>query len=201
MRFSAVAVIAVIASTVLAQRTPAPGSEVWPTYPVTGTEWYTTSGTQTIKWDLLDGVSTDKELKVQLLQGDPQSQTIVQELGTVKISEKKFTITLKKDLPSGFYSIRLGDTYTSYFVIKKDKKESISATLPATTTAVTTTTIASTAAPTTTTLATSTTVRTTTTTTSAPTPSNNSQNAGSSLKAGSALALSAAVAIAAVLAF
>ncbi|KAF9365214.1 hypothetical protein BGX34_010939 [Mortierella sp. NVP85] len=188
MRFSIFAVAAAIVSTVLAQN----AAEVFPTAPIGSTVWLKSSSEYTIRWTVNPQTSADTELKIELLTGpNAQSQAIVQELGTVKAGAKKFTVTnLDKSLASGWYTIRLQNSYTAPFQIKDSSKESLTATAPG---AVTTTTVAVTTVATTA----STAAPKTTTAASSPTPS---PNAASSLfKSGCALTFSAAVAVAAAL--
>ncbi|KAF9987287.1 Cytochrome c oxidase assembly protein cox11, mitochondrial [Modicella reniformis] len=179
---------------VLAQGTT---TEVWPVSPIGSTIWYRTTKEQTIRWNVNAKTPSDQELKVELLTGnDPAAQHIVQSLGTVKAGDKKAKVILNDSLKTGWYTIRLGDSYTAFFQIKADSKETFTATAPgvATTTKLLTTT-------TTMTVPTSTVNPTTgAITTAAPTPSNN-PSAASGIKGGYVLTFAAAFAIAAVLAF
>ncbi|KAF8949246.1 hypothetical protein BGZ47_007956 [Haplosporangium gracile] len=110
MRFSVVAIVATLLSVVLAD-------QAYPTAPVATTKW-NAGAAVTIKWDLTSPAATTG-LKIDLLTGDnPQSQRVVATLGTGAPGATKFAATLPANLKSGFYSIRIGDSYSSYFQIQ-----------------------------------------------------------------------------------
>ncbi|KAG0292754.1 hypothetical protein BGZ96_003734 [Linnemannia gamsii] len=110
MRFSIVAVVATLLSVALA-------NQAYPTAPVASTKWK--AGTPvTIKWTLPSPAATTG-LKIELLTGEnPQSQRVVATLGTGAPGATKFAATLPVDLKSGYYTVRIGDSYSSYFLIQ-----------------------------------------------------------------------------------
>ncbi|KAF9146324.1 hypothetical protein BG015_011631 [Linnemannia schmuckeri] len=110
MRFSVVVIVATLLSVALAD-------QAYPTAPVATTKW-NAGAAVTIKWNLTPPAATTG-LKIDLLTGDnPQSQRVVATLGTGAPGATKFAATLPANLKSGFYSIRIGDSYSSYFQIQ-----------------------------------------------------------------------------------
>lgn len=110
MRFSVLAIVATLLSVTLAQ-------QAYPTVPVATTKW-NAGAAVTIKWNLNTPAAT-AGLKIDLLTGNnPQSQTVVATLGTGAPGATKFAATLPANLKSGYYSIRIGDSYSSYFLIQ-----------------------------------------------------------------------------------
>ncbi|KAG0064150.1 hypothetical protein BGZ89_009326 [Linnemannia elongata] len=110
MRFSVLAIVATLLSVALAQ-------QAYPTAPVATTKW-NAGAAVTIKWNLSPPAAT-AGLKIDLLTGDnPQSQRVVATLGTGAPGATKFAATLPANLKSGYYSVRIGDSYSSYFLIQ-----------------------------------------------------------------------------------
>lgn len=110
MRFSVLAIVATLLSVALAQ-------QAYPTAPVATTKW-NAGAAVTIKWNLNPPAAT-AGLKIDLLTGDnPQSQRVVATLGTGAPGATKFAATLPANLKSGYYSVRIGDSYSSYFLIQ-----------------------------------------------------------------------------------
>ncbi|KAK3835520.1 MAG: hypothetical protein J3R72DRAFT_451439 [Linnemannia gamsii] len=110
MRFSIIAVVASILSVALAQ-------QAYPTVPIASTVWNAGS-TVNIRWKLNPPAAT-AGLKVELLTGDnPQSQRVVAVLGTGAPGATSLSAALSATLKSGYYTIRIGDSYSSYFVIR-----------------------------------------------------------------------------------
>ncbi|KAK5820599.1 hypothetical protein F5H01DRAFT_338880 [Linnemannia elongata] len=110
MRFSVLAIVATLLSVALAQ-------QAYPTAPVATTKW-SAGAAVTIKWNLNPPAAT-AGLKIDLLTGDnPQSQRVVATLGTGAPGATKFAATLPANLKSGYYSVRIGDSYSSYFLIQ-----------------------------------------------------------------------------------
>ncbi|KAG0081569.1 hypothetical protein BGZ90_007236 [Linnemannia elongata] len=110
MRFSVLAIVATLISVALAQ-------QAYPTVPVATTKW-NAGAAVTIKWNLNPPAAT-AGLKIDLLTGDnPQSQRVVATLGTGAPGATKFAATLPANLKSGYYSVRIGDSYSSYFLIQ-----------------------------------------------------------------------------------
>ncbi|KAG0272215.1 hypothetical protein BGZ95_012042 [Linnemannia exigua] len=146
MRFSIIAVVASILSVALAQ-------QAYPTVPVASTVW-NAGATYTIKWKLTPPAAT-AGLKVELLTGDnPQSQRVVADFGTGTPGGTSLSVTLSASLKSGYYSIRIGDSYSSYFLIRGvgptptgPLPTAVTTTLPITTVPVTSTVPTSTVAP------------------------------------------------------
>ncbi|KAK3840003.1 MAG: hypothetical protein JOS17DRAFT_725654 [Linnemannia elongata] len=110
MRFSVLAIVATLLSVAL-------GQQAYPTVPVASTKW-NAGAAVTIKWNLNSPAATTG-LKIDLLTGNnPQSQTVVATLGTGAPGATKFAATLPANLKSGYYSVRIGDSYSSYFLIQ-----------------------------------------------------------------------------------
>ncbi|KAG0262234.1 hypothetical protein BG011_000208 [Mortierella polycephala] len=110
MRFSIFALAATLITTVLAQ-------QVYPTSPVASTVW-STGQTVTLKWKINSPTSVGK-LSIELLTGDnPQQQHVVADLGTAPSGATSYKATIPSDLPGAWYTIRIGDSYTAFFVIK-----------------------------------------------------------------------------------
>ncbi|KAG0322115.1 hypothetical protein BGZ97_008682 [Linnemannia gamsii] len=110
MRFSIVAIVATLLSVALAD-------QAYPTAPVASTKWKAGAAV-TIKWTLPPPAATTG-LKIDLLTGDnPQTQRVVATLGTGAPGATKYAATLPANLKSGYYSIRIGDSYSSYFLIQ-----------------------------------------------------------------------------------
>ncbi|KAF9173630.1 hypothetical protein BGX20_002636 [Mortierella sp. AD010] len=109
MRFStfSVAAIATLASTVLAQ--------VSPSHPRQGDVWIL--GRQvTMYWS--PRPTTD--LPIQLLTGETlTAQKVVADLGTAKADTLLLTIDVP-DEPVGWYTVRIGTSYSHVFAIQKD---------------------------------------------------------------------------------
>ncbi|KAG0002164.1 hypothetical protein BGZ79_003486 [Entomortierella chlamydospora] len=109
MRFStfSIAAIATLASTVLAQ--------VSPSHPRQGDIWIL--GRQvTMYWS--PRPTTD--LPIQLLTGETlTAQKVVADLGTAKADTLSLTIDVP-DEPVGWYTVRIGTSYSHVFAIQKD---------------------------------------------------------------------------------
>ncbi|KAF8927714.1 hypothetical protein EDD21DRAFT_373991 [Dissophora ornata] len=197
MRFSIIAVAATFVSTILAQTAPGPAApELSPTNPVAGTVWRKGQNA-TIAWKL--GSVTVGTLPVQLLQGnDPTHLTVITKVGDIDVAAKGSKASVPvPDVPSGYYTLMIGQyTFSHYFLIE-DKTETYTGTQPLATTTATTTIVTTTTA---TTTSATTTIATTTTATA--TPTNKASAATGYLKVGNVfpLAASAAVMIAAALA-
>ncbi|KAF9139055.1 hypothetical protein BGX30_008417 [Mortierella sp. GBA39] len=110
MRFSIVAIVATLLSVALAQ-------QAYPTAPTASTKWKSGAAVN-IKWKLNAPVAT-AGLKIDLLTGDnPQTQKVVATLGTGAPGATSFAATLPANLKSAYYSVRIGDSYSSYFLIQ-----------------------------------------------------------------------------------
>ena len=110
MRFSVIAIVATLLSVAFAQ-------QAYPTAPVAATKWNAGAAVN-IKWRLNTPPAT-VGLKIDLLTGDnPQSQRVVTTLGTGAPGATSFAATLPANLKSGYYTIRIGDSYSSYFLIQ-----------------------------------------------------------------------------------
>ncbi|KAF8931291.1 hypothetical protein BGZ52_012925 [Haplosporangium bisporale] len=111
MRFSVIVIAATLLSacTVMAQ-------QAYPTAPISTTKW--NAGTEvTIKWKL-NAPATKTPLTVDLLTGtSAASQHIVKTLGTGAAGGTSIKVLLPADLASGWYSIRIGDSYSAFFTI------------------------------------------------------------------------------------
>ncbi|KAF9099920.1 hypothetical protein BGX29_006873 [Mortierella sp. GBA35] len=183
MRFSIIAIAATLLSTVLAQ-------QAYPTAPIGSTKW-NAGATVNIKWKLNPPAAT-AGLKVELLSGDnPQTQKVVANLGTGAPGATSLSVALPANLKSDFYTIRIGDSYSAYFLIQGSgpvpsgpAPTAGTATVGPVPTANTSTTITSTTggAPI---------IPTTSTTTGAPKPTGNSAGF---LKAGNVVPMAAAAA-------
>ncbi|KAG9061883.1 hypothetical protein KI688_007034 [Linnemannia hyalina] len=91
--------------------------QAYPTVPVASTKWNAGAAVN-IKWKLNAPAAT-AGLKIDLLTGDnPQSQKVVATLGTGAPGATSFAATLPANLKSAYYSVRIGDSYTSYFLIQ-----------------------------------------------------------------------------------
>ncbi|KAF8934913.1 hypothetical protein EDD21DRAFT_360564 [Dissophora ornata] len=147
MRFSIVALAASLIAAVMAQ-------EAYPTMPIESTVW--TAGTAvTVTWK----ANATTALSVDLFKGDPTHQTLVQNLGTGTAGGTSLKVTLPATLTADYYSVRIGDAYSHYFVIKSATGATPTGVMPtvaATTVAATTTAATTTAATTAATTATST---------------------------------------------
>ncbi|KAF8964849.1 hypothetical protein BGZ46_000714 [Entomortierella lignicola] len=109
MRFTIVAVVASLISAVMAQ-------DAYPTAPIATTQWV--AGTSpTVQWKLTNPANKTA-LSIDLFKGDPTHQQQVQSFGNAPAGATSFKITLPATLPADFYSIRIGDAYSHYFVIK-----------------------------------------------------------------------------------
>ncbi|KAF9382681.1 hypothetical protein CPB97_007016 [Podila verticillata] len=108
MRFSVIATL-FSACTVMAQ-------QAYPTAPTSTTKW--NAGTEvTVKWKL-NAPATKTPLTVDLLTGtSAASQHIVKTLGTGAAGRTSLKVLLPADLTSGWYSIRIGDSYSAFFTI------------------------------------------------------------------------------------
>ncbi|KAG0340740.1 hypothetical protein BG000_011212 [Podila horticola] len=111
MRFPVIAIVATLLSacSVMAQ-------QAYPTVPISTTKW--NAGAEvTIKWRLNAPV-TKTPLAVDLLTGtSAASQHVVKSLGTGTAGGTSFKVVLPADLASGWYSIRIGDSYSAFFTI------------------------------------------------------------------------------------
>ncbi|KAF9904774.1 hypothetical protein EC991_002344 [Linnemannia zychae] len=189
MRISVIAIVASILSLALAD-------QAYPTAPIASTVW-NAGATVTIRWKLTPPAAP-AGLKVELLTGDnPQTQRVVATLGVGSPGGTSLSASLPANLKSGYYSVRIGDSYSSYFVIRGEGPVPTGP-LP---TAVTTPVAPINTPPATSTIASSSVapLPVITTTPSAPKPSNNNNGAGF-LKAGAVVPV-AAVAAAVVAAF
>ncbi|KAF9089247.1 hypothetical protein BGX29_006261 [Mortierella sp. GBA35] len=114
MRFSILAIAATVIGAAVAQTS---SSQAYPTVPVANTVW-TAGSAVTVQWKQGTPAPTTG-LKITLFKGDPAHQTLVQDLGTSTVGATSLKATLPKDLPSDWYSIRIGsDSYSHYFLIK-----------------------------------------------------------------------------------
>ncbi|KAG0034934.1 hypothetical protein BGZ82_005545 [Podila clonocystis] len=111
MRFSVIAIAATLLSacSVMAQ-------QAYPTVPISTTKW--NAGAEvTIKWRL-NAPATKTPLAVDLLTGtSAASQHVVKTLGTGTAGGTSLKVLLPADLASGWYSIRIGDSYSAFFTI------------------------------------------------------------------------------------
>ncbi|KAG0034045.1 hypothetical protein BGZ81_006386 [Podila clonocystis] len=111
MRFSVIAIAATLLSacSVMAQ-------QAYPTVPISTTKW--SAGVEvTIKWRL-NAPATKTPLAVDLLTGtSAASQHVVKALGTGTAGGTSLKVLLPADLASGWYSIRIGDSYSAFFTI------------------------------------------------------------------------------------
>lgn len=111
MRFSVIAIAATLLSacSVMAQ-------QAYPTAPVSTTKW--NAGAEvTIKWKL-NSPATKTPLTVDLLTGtSAASQHVVKTLGTGTAGGTSLKVSLPTNLASGWYSIRIGDSYSAFFTI------------------------------------------------------------------------------------
>ncbi|KAF9359668.1 hypothetical protein BGX26_011708 [Mortierella sp. AD094] len=129
MRFStfAVAALATLASAVFGQ--------VNPSHPRQGDIWILKNKVA-ISW----APKATAVLPIQLLSGPVLSaQRVVADLGKTSIGASSLTITVP-DQPVGWYSIRIGDSYSHIFAIQKDAKTPPSTPEPTAAPNVTTTT-------------------------------------------------------------
>ncbi|KAG0089451.1 hypothetical protein BGZ92_004782 [Podila epicladia] len=111
MRFSVIFIAATLLSacSVMAQ-------QAYPTAPISTTKW--NAGAEvTIKWKL-NAPATKAPLAVDLLTGtSAASQHVVKTLGTGTAGGTSLKVLLPADLASGWYSIRIGDSYSAFFTI------------------------------------------------------------------------------------
>ncbi|KAF9316592.1 hypothetical protein BG003_001779 [Podila horticola] len=111
MRFSVIAIVVTLLSacSVMAQ-------QAYPTVPISTTKW--NAGAEvTIKWKLNAPV-TKTPLAVDLLTGtSAASQHVVKSLGSGTAGGTSLKVVLPTDLASGWYSIRIGDSYSAFFTI------------------------------------------------------------------------------------
>ncbi|KAG0331610.1 hypothetical protein BG004_001594, partial [Podila humilis] len=110
MRFSIIAIVTTLISSVLAQ-------QVYPTAPIETTKWNAGS-VVTIRWKINRPAPT-KPLNIELLTGTTAAaQHIVADLGTSPVGATSFKATLPAGLASGWYSIRIGgDSYSAFFTL------------------------------------------------------------------------------------
>ncbi|KAG0197104.1 hypothetical protein BGX28_009377 [Mortierella sp. GBA30] len=91
--------------------------QAYPTAPVANTTWNSPSNV-TVQWKLNTPPATTG-LAVDLFKGDdPTHQTLVKNLGTGKPGATSLKVQIPAKLASGWYSIRIGDSYSHPFVIK-----------------------------------------------------------------------------------
>ncbi|KAF8978865.1 hypothetical protein BGZ46_006071 [Entomortierella lignicola] len=109
MRFTILATAIAFTSAVLAQ--------VNPSHPRQGDIWIPNKKF-TISWT----PSAPSALPIQLLGGSvTTAQKVIADLGTAAAGSKSLTITVP-DEAVGWYSIRIGDSYSHVFAIQKDAK-------------------------------------------------------------------------------
>ncbi|KAG0086766.1 hypothetical protein BGZ93_010461 [Podila epicladia] len=111
MRFTIAAIVASImtACTVMAD-------QAFPTAPVANTVW-NAGAKVNVKWKLV-APEAKTGLTVTLFKGDPAHQTQVEILGTGKPAATSLQVTIPAKLASGWYSVRIGDSWSHYFAIK-----------------------------------------------------------------------------------
>ncbi|KAF9182451.1 hypothetical protein BGZ51_000688 [Haplosporangium sp. Z 767] len=110
MRISIFALVATLITTVL-------GQQVYPTSPVASTVW-AAGEIVTLRWKINSPTSVGK-LSIDLLTGDsPQHQRIVANLGTAPSGATSYETRIPSNIPGAWYTIRIGDSYTSFFTIK-----------------------------------------------------------------------------------
>ncbi|KAG0361274.1 hypothetical protein BG005_008703 [Podila minutissima] len=111
MRFTIAAVVASLmtACTVIAD-------QAFPTAPVANTVW-SAGAKVNVQWKLV-APEAKTGLTVTLFKGDPAHQTQVEVLGTGKPAATSLQVTIPAKLASGWYSIRIGDSWSHYFAIK-----------------------------------------------------------------------------------
>ncbi|KAG0370576.1 hypothetical protein BC939DRAFT_443688 [Gamsiella multidivaricata] len=108
MRFSIVAIAAAVIGAVMAD-------QAYPTVPTGDTKW-NAGKNYTVTWNL---ITTEKvALTVDLFKGNASSQTLVNKFGSAKAGATSFQISLPKTLPADWYSIRVGDSWSHYFMIR-----------------------------------------------------------------------------------
>ncbi|GJJ69115.1 hypothetical protein EMPS_01461 [Entomortierella parvispora] len=182
MRFTIIAAAATLVSAVAAQY------QAFITAPIGTTEW-TSASSVTITWNL-NATAKALPLAVDLFTGDPSHQTSVASLGTSTAGSSSIKVTLPK-VASNWYSVRVGDSWSHYFIIKGDGAvPSGGPPTAAATTAPAATTTSAASLPTSTGSATTTAVAT-------PTPT----KSGANLLSAAPAALAAVAAAAAALAF
>lgn len=71
----------------------------------------------TVQWKL-NPPAVKTGLDVELYKGDPAHQTLVAKLGTGAPGGTSLKVTIPPKLNSDWYSIRVGDSYSHYFVVK-----------------------------------------------------------------------------------
>ncbi|KAG0055510.1 hypothetical protein BGZ83_008386 [Gryganskiella cystojenkinii] len=178
MRFSIIAAATALVSAVMAQ-------QAYPTAPIGTTVW-TSGASVTVKWTL-NPPAAKTGLTVSLFKGDPAHQTLVQDLGVGAPGGTSLQVTIPAKLPSDWYSLRIGDSYTHYFLIKGT---GVAPTAPP---AVVTTTVPATSSAPTSTSSGNSTLPSITSTSKAPTPTNGAMSVSSS---GSMAMIAAVAAIA-----
>ncbi|KAG0333282.1 hypothetical protein BG000_009300 [Podila horticola] len=111
MRFTIAAIVASLmtACTVMAD-------QAFPTAPVANTVW-NAGAKVTVQWKLVAS-EAKTGLTVTLFKGDPAHQTQVEILGTGKPAATSLQATIPAKLESGWYSVRIGDSWSHYFAIK-----------------------------------------------------------------------------------
>ncbi|KAG0054647.1 hypothetical protein BGZ83_010775 [Gryganskiella cystojenkinii] len=112
MRFSIIAAAAALFSAVAAD-------QAFITAPVLKTVWKAGS-TVTLTWSLnKTAPGSDAALAVVLFHGtDPQHQTQVAALGSSTAGANNFKTILPATLDSDWYSVHVGDSWSSYFIIQ-----------------------------------------------------------------------------------
>ncbi|KAF9102293.1 hypothetical protein BGX27_011048 [Mortierella sp. AM989] len=137
MRFSIAAVAASFISAVLA-------GQAYPTVPIGTTVW-TAGQNVTAEWNLVD--PKDKTaLTIVLFKGDPAHQTEVRNFGAAAAGATKFKFTLPANLLADWYTVRIGDSYSSPFTIKSSTGAEPKGPMPASVGSNTTVSTASTSA-------------------------------------------------------
>ncbi|KAG0026643.1 hypothetical protein BGZ81_006207 [Podila clonocystis] len=111
MRFTIAAIVASLmtACTVMAD-------QAFPTAPVANTVW-NAGAKVNVQWKLV-APEAKTGLTVTLFKGDPAHQTQVEVLGTGKPAATSLLVTIPAKLESGWYSVRIGDSWSHYFAIK-----------------------------------------------------------------------------------
>ncbi|GJJ69191.1 hypothetical protein EMPS_01537 [Entomortierella parvispora] len=90
--------------------------QAFPIAPVAETVW-TSGGAATVQWKL-NPPAVKTGLDVELYKGDPAHQTLVSKLGTGAPGGTSLKVTIPPKLNSDWYSVRVGDSYSHYFIIK-----------------------------------------------------------------------------------
>ncbi|KAG0053359.1 hypothetical protein BGZ83_001253 [Gryganskiella cystojenkinii] len=110
MRFFILAAAATVLSAVAAQ-------QAYITSPISSTFWKAGS-TVTATWQLNATASgSAAPLDLFLFHGDPQHMAQVQMIGTSVAGSSSFKLTVPTALFSDWYALRVGDSWSTYFII------------------------------------------------------------------------------------